>query len=395
MEIIAIIMTVALVAVVIIFSVALIGKTRRNADNRIEAVKDEYKEQVRDLNRRLEEQTVILKNQSTLEFRAIADEILREREKTMSIENNRQINETINPLRENLKQFNRVVTDFYLRDAESRQSLKTQIEHLILSNKEIGDEARRLSTALTSNNSQAGRWGETVLKSVLSSAGLLEGVNFVIQPATWHGHRITGEDSDQRPDVIVMLPEDHNIVIDSKASIKDYLDYCNAGNAEDARSALKRHADSIRKNIDILARKNYHRNIPGAMEHTLMFIPNDAAYVAAVTFDTGLCAYAASRNVAIVSSTHLMSVIQMAGQLWRVERQNRNAEEIARLGGLVFDKMSRFLEDFKTIDAAIKNVADTYDRCTDHIEHPSVGIRARALRLKELGVKATRKLPNA
>lgn len=371
---------------------AQIQQMQRAADIRLETVKSEYREQIRELNRRLEEQAVILKRQSAVEFRSLAEDILAAKQNSLREDNQRSLEAVITPLKENITEFRKAVSDFYIKDADSRQSLKAQIEALMLSNRDIGREARNLTQALQSNSKVQGEWGETVLESLLSRIGMIRDVNYIVQSSTDIANLSDNNDKRIRPDVIVLLPDDNKLIIDSKVSMKSYLEFYNSEDSKAEKTALRHHCESVKKHIDELASKQYHKYIPGALEHTLMFIPNDPAFIAAVTHDPSLWDYAYSRNIVMISSTHLYSVLQIVTQLWRIEKQNRNAEEIGRLGGLIFDKASMFIDEFRNFETAISDLGKSYAKCSQHIEHPSVGLKARALRLKDLGVKASRKI---
>lgn len=311
-------------------------------------------------------------------------------------ENARSIAGIIDPLQRDISDFKKTVGDYYLNESNQRHVVAKQVENLILANHKVSEETRRLADALHGNNSVQGDWGETMLETLLTRVGMIKDVNYI--PQATHddkGNVIRDENGTlQRPDMLLLLPDDHKIVIDSKVSLRSYLDYFNAYDAIEQQAAIKKHTESVRRHIDELARKQYHKNIKGAMEHTLMFIPNDAAYIAAVTHDPNLTDYAWQRKVVIVSATHLMSVLQMISQLWRVEKQNRNAEEIAKTGGLIFDKIANFLADFKAVATNIDNARTAYEKCVAHIDHPSVGIKARAQRLQQLGSKTTKSIPH-
>lgn len=348
---------------------------------------------IAELSSRLERQAEEMRRQSVIEFKALSEDVLADRERSLRDESRRQMSEMLDPLRRNLDDFRKAVSDFYLKDADGRSALNQQIESLITANREIGQEARKLSNALSSDTRVQGKWGETVLETLLTRAGFERDRTFYTQKSTFDSALISDESGrTQRPDVIVILPESHCLVIDSKVSISAFLESYEATDRQSEQLALKKHAASVKSHVDELARHQYHKNIKGAMEHTLMFIPNDSAYIAAVNADPTLWDYAYDRNVVIVSSTHLFSVMQIISQLWREENQNRNAIEIAKLGGLLYDKFANFCADFKAVATSIDNARKAYDKCISHLEHPSVGLMARAEKLRKLGAKTTKTL---
>ncbi|MDE5551782.1 MAG: DNA recombination protein RmuC [Muribaculaceae bacterium] len=387
----AILIIICFVTVTVLIYVVLNHRSRMALEN----ARRQYQEELDLLERRINEQSQEmaqkLVQQSRLEFQALADDILTTREERLNRENERQINTLLTPLNSNIENFKKAIDSYYMAENRDKGIISNQLKDLILSNRVIADEARRLSAALSGNTRVQGKWGETILENMLVKAGMIKGVNYLTQVNKDSNGVIRDEDDrSQKPDMVVLLPEGQKIIIDAKVSLTYYLQYTDCENNETAEAMLKRHAESVRKHVDELARKQYHKNIEGAMEHTLMFIPNDMAYISAVSHTPDLWDYAYSRNVVIVSGTHLLSVLQIIKQLWRVENQNRNAEEIARLGGLIFDKLVTFMNDFTDIQRHIDATSKAYEKCVSHIEHSSVGLKARATKLRDLGSKTTK-----
>lgn len=221
-------------------------------------------------------------------------------------------------------------------------------------------------------------------------------VHYVTQATKADGATIKNENGDKlRPDMIFFLPDSRKIVIDSKTSMTAYLKYCEAESKAEEDSALRSHLDSVKKHISELDRTQYHKNIKGALEHTLMFIPNDGAFIAALRADMHLPEFALRHNVVVVSPTHLLSIISLVSQLWRVDKQNKNAEEIARLGGNLYDKMAAFLTDFESLGKQIDNTRNAFDKSRNHLSGSSTSIASRAQRLSDLGAKISRSIPKS
>lgn len=385
----------------------------KNADNRVQQERLRNEEEARrhewELQRRDEEErrrraedearqkahTETMQQKQALEFRAIVDELVSMRKDALRDENKRQIAEILSPLQSNIEEFRKSVTQYYENETRDKTALIKEVALLSKTGKEVGEEARRLTHALTGSTSAQGKWGEMLLETLLTKAGLVKGRDFHTQFASDAKGAIRDDnDRGQRPDVVIDLPDEHKVVVDSKVSLTSFatLEESESNAARD--EALRRHLASVKKHVDELAKKQYHKNIAGAMEHTLMFIPNDAAYIAAITADSSLWEYAYAKNVVIVSSTHILSVLQMTRQLWRVENQNRNAEQIARLGGLIYDKMAAFLADFESVRTSAQKTLEAWGKCEAHINNERTGIRARAQRLQELGSKTTRRIPD-
>lgn len=356
--------------------------------------RQQYERQIAMLEERLERQAIEVKERSSLEFSQLAEKALEYQQEKLTRANSSEIDAILSPLKQKISDFQKSVNDAYVKENSSREALSAHIRTLAKASNDIGLETRRLSDALRGNASMQGRWGETILEQLLEKAGLIKGINFSTQSMTDDGIAIADEDGrKQRPDVILRLPGEHKIVIDAKTSMSAYFKFSEAPTENEALAEIKKHTASMRKHVDELAAKQYHKNIPGALEHTLMFIPNDAAYLAAIRYDNSICDYALKSNVAIVSPAHLLSVLQLAAQIWRIENQNRNAEAIARLGGQLYDKFVNFLGDFEAIGKNIELVSKSFNRSHDHLVKGGVSLTRRAEKLRELGAKVSKRIP--
>ena len=303
----------------------------------------------------------------------------------------------ISPLRQRIAEFEEQIRKSYMSENVSRdtltQTLRTQIAELTRSGAEIGAEARRLSDALSGNTRAQGLWGETLLERVLEDGGMREGVHFTLQTSTLDGTPLRNDDgSALRPDAILLLPGGHRLIVDAKTSMTSYLRYAEAPTDARREMELKRHVNSTRAHIDELNARQYHKFIPGAMEHTLMFVPNEAAFLAALQGDPDLQAYAAKRNVAVVSPAHLISVVQLVVQLWRVEHQNRNAESIAREAGKLYDKFVGFAAELDTVGRSLQASVKAYEKCRASLSEGRGNIVSRAERLRDMGARSTKRL---
>lgn len=354
----------------------------------------QYEHQISILEQRLERQAAELKRTSAIEFENLANEVLERQTSRLSVGNRRELSAILDPLKENIGDFRRAVDDSYLKENSSREALRRQVEQLVRANSEIGEETRRLSDALRGNTRLQGRWGEQILERLLDSAGFIRDVHYSTQVTKSDGRRLVDDDGKaQRPDLLFILPGDSRVVIDAKTSMTAYLSYCEAASEAEEQSSLKAHVDSVRRHVDELSRAQYHKYISGALEHTLMFMPNDGAFLAALRGDPSLPEYALKRNVVIVSPTHLLSILQLINQLWRVDKQNRNAEEIAALGGKLYDKFASFVADFEAIRRNLDSTANAYERCRRHIAEGNTSLAARAEKLRAMGARTTKTIP--
>ncbi len=374
----------------------LLDETRRQYERQILMLEQRLESQQAEMEARMERRAIELRRQAAMEFSALAAEALQRETASLHNGNRADIDAILSPLRERLAEFQKTVSETYVRENASREALTARIDTLARANARIGDEARRLSNALKGDTRLQGRWGETVLQQLLEHAGLTEGIHFESQAAQIGGKALRSDEGrDMRPDMVLLLPGAHRVVVDAKTSLTDYLAYAGADDEAMADECLKRHVASVRKHVRELAEKQYHRLIPGALEHTLMFMPNDASFLAAMKGDTSLCDFALRNNVVIVSPAHLLSVVQLISQLWRVENQNRNADAIAEAGGKLYDKVASFLEDFSKINRNIQAASRAYESSLKQLTGGSQSISARAERLRDMGAKMTRRIPES
>lgn len=351
--------------------------------------------QLKRINERSEQQMQQMNITAQQQFKIIAAESLEKNAASQRSANADQLSALLSPLRMRLEDLNKNLQDNSSSSEASRKSLSDQIERLTRLNLSIGEEARNLTSALRGNNRVQGQWGESLLVTILERAGMMEGKHFQIQVTRDDsGTALRDEEGKHiRPDLLLKLPANRFIVIDSKASLSAYLDYCDAPDDEERTLSARRHVISVKKHIDELATKKYSRSIPGAVEQVLMFIPNDGALLAALNADASVLEYALSRKITIVSPTSLMSVIQIVDELWRRDDQDRNAKEIARIGGLLYDSVTAFLKDFQQIDRSISAAKNAYESALSRLNQGPRSVVARAERLSRLGVPTSRPLP--
>ncbi|MDE5843367.1 MAG: DNA recombination protein RmuC [Muribaculaceae bacterium] len=362
-------------------SAKILAETRRQYELQIERLEDRLRRQAEDL-----------RTTAAMQFESLSAAALERQSDRLAEESRHELMTLLNPLRENLGEFRKAVNASYMEENASREALNRQIDSLISANRQIGIETRRLSEALHGNTRLQGLWGEQILESLMEKAGFIPDIHFVTQATKDEGSAIKNDEGKaQRPDMIFFLPDNRKIVIDAKTSMTSYLDYCEADCREDEIDALRKHADSVKRHIDELAHAQYHKNIKGALEHTLMFMPNDGAYLAAIRADKEIADYAMKHNVVIVSPAHIFSIISLVSQLWRIDKQNKNAEEIARLGGGLYDKMATFLTDFETIGKHIDNTHRAFEKSRSHLHGSPTSIASRARKLQELGARTSRK----
>lgn len=371
-----------------------IRKYEESTERLLSEQRKQYEVQVARLEQRLENQRQELQRTSALEFQNLANEALSRQSDRLSDKNRMEISAILDPLKENIGEFRKAVDASYVKESSSREALKQQIDILMNANSEIGRETRRLADALRGNTRMQGRMGEQLLERILDAAGFVKDLHYTTQVSVADGRQITDDEGrKQRPDLLFLLPDGTKLVIDSKMSMTAYLNYCDAKSEDEEKIALKAHQSSVKRHVDELARAQYHKSIPGAIEHTLMFMPNDAAYIAALRADSTLSEYALSKNVVIVSPAHILSVVSLINQLWRIDKQNKNVLEIAELGGRLYDKFALFLTDFEGIRRNLDMTSKSFDKCQRHITEGNVSLISRAEKLRELGAKVSKNLP--
>lgn len=375
-------------------AIGLLIKGNGKADDRllqaIQMREDSAKRETEALRREAES----MRRESEATFRAMANELLLNSTTSLRSENAAQMEELLRPLRDRIESFSKTMNDAYVSQTAGTKSLNDQIDRLLKLNASIGEEARNLTLALKGDTKKQGDWGEMVLETLLENAGMQRGIHFRTQVTDQDsGEKLRDEDGRlMRPDIVVSLPGDHKLIIDSKVSLTDYTRSLEAKSEEERARFSARHVASVKRHVDELDRKGYQKLVKGAAEHVLMFVPVEGAYLAAVQTDPELWKYAYDRKVVIVSPTHIFSVMQIVAQMWRQEKQNRNAAEIARQAGALYDVFVRFTEDFSKVGRSLQTAMNTYDDCSRRLSRSNQSLVAKAERLRTLGLKTTKRL---
>lgn len=373
----------------------LIEETRREYERQILSLEQRLESQQRAAEERMRIHDNEMRQLSAIEFSNLAADTLAKESINLKRANNENIDTILNPLKDRLADFNKTVTELITKENASRSILSQHIETLAGSNRIISNEARRLANALKGNTRIQGQWGENVLQKILENSGLISGIHFMMQSGSIDGAAVRSEEGESyRPDCVILLPGSQKVVIDVKTSLTYYLRYTETEDEAQAELQLRNHAISVRKHIKELAEKQYHRHISGAMEHTLMFMPNEGAFISALRQDPDINEYAMRNNIAIVAPAHILSIIQLISQLWRIERQNNNAEAIAEAAGKLYDRFVIFTKDLEKIERNLQSSVKAYESCMNHLTGGSQSLAARAERLRDMGAKVTRRIPD-
>lgn len=323
-------------------------------------------------------------------FRNLAGRVLVSNSELLREQNRRGLAEVIEPMKSDLERFRQLVVERYEREAGERLSLGDRIKDLVQLNHAIGQETRRLTDALKGNAKVQGDWGEMILDNILERSGFRRGQDYTVQET------VAGEQGQRlRPDVVISYTEGRKLVIDSKVSIQDYLAMLNADTEECRERHARAHVASVKSHIAELARKSYQDAVGAAkIDFVLMFIPHEGAYLAAMNLDNTLWQTAYDNRVLIISPTHLMSVIKLVEQMWRHEKQNRNAQEIARQAGAMLDKLRGFVDDMDRIDASLNNARAAWNSAFAKLSTGPGNMIARAQKIASLGARSKKELPD-
>jgi DNA recombination protein RmuC len=352
-------------------------------NTRIEAERSQSEEKLALLNE--------AKTELTNQFKTLAQDIFEEKGKTFSEQNQIKLDAVLNPFRDQLKDFKQKVDDVYVSEAKERASLKQELENLRRLNQQINQEAMNLTRALKGDQKALGTWGEMILERVLEQSGLRKGVEYETQS----GFR----DADNKllkPDVIIRLPEGRDVIVDSKVSLSDYEKYSSTEDETEQMEALKAHVQAVRIHIDSLSSKDYS-SLKGlrSLDYVFMFMPIEAAFMAAFQHDETLFSDAFERKIVVVTPTTLLATLRTIESIWRYERQNQNAQVIAQQAGSVYNKLRGFVDDMEKLGKQLRTAQGSYEDAMDKLKRGRGNLISQANRFVGLGVKVKKVLPKS
>ncbi|MCT7552519.1 DNA recombination protein RmuC [Aliarcobacter butzleri] len=326
------------------------------------------------------------KQQMKLEFENLANKLFDEKEKKSTT----NLTFVLSSFKEQLDSFSKRVNDIYNDETKQRSSLLTEIKNLKELNNQISNDAINLTKALKGQNKTQGDWGEMILSSILDQTGLREGKEYTIQ-----GSFTSAEGKRLRPDVIVHLPSNKDIVIDSKVSLNAYINYSKAENEDEKQQASKELVKSITSHIKDLSSKSYE-NIDGVrtLDFVLMFIPIEGAFLLATSSDDNLFKLAFDNNIMLVSPSTLYVTLRTIENIWRNEHQNENAQLISKKAADLYDKFVSFVGDIEDIGTNITRTQKAYDGAMNKLSSGNGNLIRRTEEFLELGVKPKKQLPN-
>ncbi|MCK4935687.1 MAG: DNA recombination protein RmuC [Elusimicrobiales bacterium] len=352
------------------------------------------------LNEKLVQQKAELENMRdklSTEFENVANKIFEAKNKTFRDQSQTGLNLMLSPLKDKIKSFEERVNQIHHEDTNDRGSLLEKITQLTELNNKVNQQAENLTSALRGKSKIQGDWGEMVLEEMLQAMGLEKGTHYAWQK------KIKDEDDPRKskqPDIIINLPDSRHIVVDSKVSLSAYNDYYNTDSKDEASKHLflGKHLESVSNHISELAAKDYHDIYSiNSLDFVLMFMPIEGALHAALeeakNKGRDLFKEAFEKNIILVSTSTLFPVFKTIAYMWQQEKQNRNALEIARKGGDLYDKFVLFISDFQKLGKSIDDAHVSYENAVKKLSTGRGNMIKRAIELKELGAKATKELP--
>ncbi len=329
-----------------------------------------------------------LQEQFTKEFENIANRILKQNSVEFAEANHKNLSEILNPLKEKITTFEKTVGETYEKELRDKLNLSAEVKKLTELNGRISEEANNLTKALKGDVKKQGNWGEVILERVLERSGLRKDQEYTRE-------EVVDGDRGQiyRPDVIIHLPDNKHIIVDSKVSLVAYEQFINAEDDEKDTS-LRRHVESLRKHVKELSEKCY-QNSPSlnTPDFVLMFLPIEGSFSVAVQTDADLFSYAWDKKIVIVSPTTLLATLRTIASIWKQENQTKNAQEIARLGGALYDKLAGCIEDLVKVKNNIDRAGVSYNDAIKKMQTGAGNVFVTAEKMKQLGAKTSKILP--
>jgi len=344
------------------------------------------------LKQRLEEEKKNLEaiqERSRVEFENVAHRILKQQTADFTITSQKGLQDILTPLRERIQDFEKKVDLTYEKGLKDQSDLKAELLKIYDLSVTLDKDAKNLTNALKSDSKRQGNWGEIILERVLERSGLIKDQEYYLQFSTKNE-----QGAIMRPDVVIRLPEDKHLVIDSKVSLTAYTEYVSAEEEHLRSKKLREHLDSIRRHIKELSEKRYDQLLGiNSPDFVLMFMPVEPAFALAVQADHELFNYAWHERVVIVSPTTLLATLRTVSSIWKFEKQNQNALEIADRGGKLYDKFASFVNDLENIGQNIEKAEKSYQDAHKKLISGSGNLIRQVEQIKIMGVTTKKSLP--
>jgi len=371
-------------------NLAISENERLNLNGQI-ALKAQEIEMFKNNTQQQQDQLDILEKRMAMQFENISSKIMGESIEKMEKTSNKNIGHLLDPLKERITTFQSKIEHLYTEEAKERHSLKNEIKNISEIGHQLNQEALNLTKALKGDVKAQGNWGEMVLEKILENSGLRRGEEYITQ-----GEGLglkTDEGSQQKPDVIVMLPEQKHIIVDSKVSLNHYERFISSEDQNEKNQLLKLFNDSIESHVKDLSKKDYAKlDKLDSPDFVLMFFPIEGAYSLAIQQNPDLFYWAWERSIIIVGPTTLMATLKTIHSIWRQEKSNQNAQAIATESGKMYDKMANFLSDLIKVGEQIKRTDETYQNSLNKLKTGRGNVLSRLEHIKLLGAKAKKQI---
>lgn len=355
-------------------------RTLEGTNAYLQAQQEKFQEQKQEI--------ISIKTQFNSDFQVLANRILEEKSQKFTALNQQHLGQILDPLKDKIKSFEEKVEKTYAQEAAERNVLKGVVEQLMQQSVAIKNEASNLSKALKGDTKKQGNWGEVILERVLERSGLTKDQEYRLQVSMMdeQGRRL-------QPDAIIDLPDDKQLIVDSKVSLVAYERVVNAENEEERNLFLKQHIQSVENHVKELSAKNY-QNLYGihSPDFVLLFMPIESALSLAVMQKPDLFSEAWDRRVVIVSPSTLLATLRTIAAIWKQERQNRNVLEIAREAGALYDKFVGFLQDMQQIQTHLDKASEKHEDAMRKLSSGPGNVVRKIEVLKSLGAKATKQI---
>lgn len=366
-------------------------KTLQSDFNQVQIESSAYRERIENLNEKIKNQNIEKEKaneQLKQQFTLLGQEIFNRNTKDFAERHQKSLNEVLSPFKQKLGDFEKKINETYDKDLRDRISLKDEVKRLCEMNQVISQDAQNLTKALKGDVKMQGNWGELILERVLEASGLQEGEEFELQESSENedGRRI-------QPDVIVHLPDHKHLVIDAKVSLVAYEKYIQADDENKKSKYLQEHLLSLRRHIKELSEKKYHSatNLD-TPEFVMLFLPIESSFGLAVREDIEIFTYGWEQKIILVCPTTLLATLKTVASLWKQDKQNKNAEKIARESGLLYNKFVGFVEDLEGIGQHIDKTRLAYDQAFRKLSHGPGNLISKVEKIKKLGAKTNKKL---
>jgi len=328
------------------------------------------------------------REQLTAQFQNLAHDILEDKSKRFTEQNKASLDGLLSPLKEQIKNFEKKVHEVYDKESRDRVGLFNEISRLRELNQRISEDAINLTRALKGDNKAQGDWGEMILERLLEMSGLVQGREYEVQVSLTdsQGRRL-------QPDVIIYLPEERHVIIDSKVSLTAYERYSTLDDEAARLTALQEHCTSLRNHCRDLSAKAYQHLGVRTLDFVLLFLPIESAYAEAIRHDPELFSFALERNIVIVTPSTLLATLRTIHNIWRFENQSRHASEIAEKAGRMYDKLVGFVVDMQELGRRLNMAQRAHANAFNKLKHGRGNVLKTAEDIKALGAKAAKSLP--